>query len=606
VRKFLSDNISLFFYSCESNKRLICRNFIKKKYLIFIISTFLINYIPIDLIAQQYNIWYFGEGRFMDFNDNEVKIYKSPKFDINTLGGGSNFAIYCDSLGKLQSFTTFWGIINKDFEIIENSDKLLLYINSLYKHRSIILPSKQNGIFYYFSNANHDGFNYAKFDMNANGGKGKVIQNTTLVDSGRFSYFCPIRDSISSNYWFVSLNILDSMFYSWYYDGNTVVLKNKSNYPSPYRSLNDNYEAFRGVITISNNGRFIFEAVPTRDSIFLKIYKFTRSDGKISLVRKIFISKIIDLNGKAMRPFSLSISPNDSLVYCGIVYQTKDTNYKNSIYQINYLIDTPEIFYIPVKFDPRDMQLAPDGKIYILSEGDRTYMNGYISVISNPNLINERCNFNENKYFLDTNSFGCYFPISFYQNMKISFENRNECYRKHQFNNKSDSNIFKDFTWYFPNGDSISGFNANYEFPKSGKHLVKLKAVTPAGYTRWGYDTIEYLKPPIANFTTDTTIGCQWLKFKFFDASVKDTVHPTLGESWLWHFGDGTTDTVKNPEHIYTKTGKYKVKLIYSNGFCTDTIEKEQAVEIIEAPRPGFKMSQTNYCSPYFLQITDT
>jgi len=33
---------------------------------------------------------------------------------------------------------------------------------------------------------------------------------------------------------------------------------------------------------------------------------------------------------------------------------------------------------------------------------------------------------------------------------------------------------------------------------------------------------------------------------------------------------------------------------------------KEQAVEIIEAPRPGFKMSQTNYCSPYLLQITDT
>ena len=56
------------------------------------------------------------------------------------------------------------------------------------------------------------------------------------------------------------------------------------------------------------------------------------------------------------------------------------------------------------------------------------------------------------------------------------------------------------------------------------------------------------------------------LKTKFGWNVHPDTVHFTdlsapVAEKWYWDFGDGTTDTVKNPIHIYAKPGKYKVCL---------------------------------------------
>ncbi len=44
--------------------------------------------------------------------------------------------------------------------------------------------------------------------------------------------------------------------------------------------------------------------------------------------------------------------------------------------------------------------------------------------------------------------------------------------------------------------------------------------------------------------------------------------------SWLWDFGDGTTDTSQNPLHVYTTKGTYTVSLIVSDGNNVDTLIK--------------------------------
>ncbi|UTB31573.1 MAG: Ig-like domain-containing protein [Methanobacterium sp. ERen5] len=59
---------------------------------------------------------------------------------------------------------------------------------------------------------------------------------------------------------------------------------------------------------------------------------------------------------------------------------------------------------------------------------------------------------------------------------------------------------------------------------------------------------------PIAKFTTNSTIGTIPLKIRFTDQSKYAT-------SWNWNFGDGSTSTLKNPVHTYTKPGKYQVIL---------------------------------------------
>ncbi len=43
------------------------------------------------------------------------------------------------------------------------------------------------------------------------------------------------------------------------------------------------------------------------------------------------------------------------------------------------------------------------------------------------------------------------------------------------------------------------------------------------------------------------------------------------GISYSWNFGDGATDTVFEPSHIYGNLGSYTVTLIVTDGFCSDT-----------------------------------
>lgn len=41
---------------------------------------------------------------------------------------------------------------------------------------------------------------------------------------------------------------------------------------------------------------------------------------------------------------------------------------------------------------------------------------------------------------------------------------------------------------------------------------------------------------------------------------------------YVWNFGDGTTSTLANPQHLYDRTGRFTITLIatHANG-CTDT-----------------------------------
>jgi gliding motility-associated-like protein len=57
--------------------------------------------------------------------------------------------------------------------------------------------------------------------------------------------------------------------------------------------------------------------------------------------------------------------------------------------------------------------------------------------------------------------------------------------------------------------------------------------------------------------------------------------------TFLWNFGDGGTDVVNNPAHMYMAQGVYDVTLIASNGLCSDTANGSVEVQvIIDVPNP--------------------
>ncbi|MCF8371806.1 MAG: SBBP repeat-containing protein [Bacteroidales bacterium] len=69
----------------------------------------------------------------------------------------------------------------------------------------------------------------------------------------------------------------------------------------------------------------------------------------------------------------------------------------------------------------------------------------------------------------------------------------------------------------------------------------------------------------LANFTASDTVISLGDTIQFTDLSSDN---PT---SWLWDFGDGTSDTLQNPTVVYNSVGMFDVELIVGNGMITDT-----------------------------------
>jgi len=105
-----------------------------------------------------------------------------------------------------------------------------------------------------------------------------------------------------------------------------------------------------------------------------------------------------------------------------------------------------------------------------------------------------------------------------------------------------------------------------------------------------------------ANFTADSTVGCEPLCVKFENTSTIDS-----NTSFFWDLGNGTTSTLKNPETIYTSAGYYSVSLIISNGNKTDTIIKQNFIHVLQTPKAKIFVNQdTVGCLPYSVHFVDS
>jgi len=80
----------------------------------------------------------------------------------------------------------------------------------------------------------------------------------------------------------------------------------------------------------------------------------------------------------------------------------------------------------------------------------------------------------------------------------------------------------------------------------------------------------------VSDFTSDITYGNLPLVVNFTDLSINN---PT---SWLWDFGDGNTNTLQNPQHIYTAVGDYTVSLTVGDGSSTNNKTKTNYISVVE------------------------
>ncbi|MFH1321136.1 MAG: PKD domain-containing protein [Bacteroidota bacterium] len=84
--------------------------------------------------------------------------------------------------------------------------------------------------------------------------------------------------------------------------------------------------------------------------------------------------------------------------------------------------------------------------------------------------------------------------------------------------------------------------------------------------------------PPVADFTAGNTNNCLGAVVNFTDMSSN------FPSSWYWDFGDGGTDSVQDPSHVYTDTGTFTVTMIVFNDYGQDTMIKIDYITIIKGP----------------------
>lgn len=130
----------------------------------------------------------------------------------------------------------------------------------------------------------------------------------------------------------------------------------------------------------------------------------------------------------------------------------------------------------------------------------------------------------------------------------------------------------------------------------SGIYLV---TVTNAfGCTGTTSDSVNVIQLPnvSSGFIADTTTGCSPLTIRFINTSNN-------GTSYLWRFGDNTTDTAKNPAHTFLDSGSYSITLITTNsGPCGIVMDSITMVDYIRVnvfhPAAAFT---SNYINPIYV-----
>jgi len=139
-----------------------------------------------------------------------------------------------------------------------------------------------------------------------------------------------------------------------------------------------------------------------------------------------------------------------------------------------------------------------------------------------------------------------------------------------QFNNQS-TGEFNTWSWSFGDGTTSGIYNPEHEYSQIGVYYVCLTIGDGISCNDTFCDTVVVSPDCHADFdfsyvpTTPTYV-------QFTDAS---TGYPN---SWLWHFGDGSTSNEQNPVHPYYDPGVYEVCLVIEHSdslyYCLDSICK--------------------------------
>ncbi len=171
----------------------------------------------------------------------------------------------------------------------------------------------------------------------------------------------------------------------------------------------------------------------------------------------------------------------------------------------------------------------------------------------------------------------------------------------------TDSNgvALTDFSWNFgqpsaPNNlDTLENPIHLYQSP--GNYNITLTATDANGCLDTANHSLSLLTAPTSQFSV--TQFCEQTNIPYNNTSFSNDT--SLIVQFHWEFGDGNTDSLINPTHLYAQEGVYSNQLIAvsSNG-CSDTIS--QTIQIQPSPVLSWNLSPSCKDLPTVFESTST
>lgn len=150
-------------------------------------------------------------------------------------------------------------------------------------------------------------------------------------------------------------------------------------------------------------------------------------------------------------------------------------------------------------------------------------------------------------------------------------------------------------TWFWDFGDGTTDTQADpppHTYATVGDYTITLTATNADGCSDQTAQEVHVYDPPqVVIGSQNVCVGTQ---AQFFDQSITAPGNNIV--SWAWDFGDGGTDTLQAPTHLYASAGTYFVTLTVTTPYCGSTGVRPITVEA--KPTAAFTSSPTAGCSP--------
>ena len=465
---------------------------ILKRFIIILSAILLTNLLQAQ---KEANIWYFGEKAGLDFTSGNPVPLTDGQMDtwegcstISTPNG--NLLLYTDG-------ETVW---NRDHNVMPNGTGLMGSFSSSQSAIIVPYPGTIDKLFIFtvdqFASTPPGGANgirYSLVDFGLDGGLGDIVPSEKNIE-----ILAPVCEKVTAvnhsnglDIWVVVNKFGTDSFYAYLVSttgiSNTPVISSAGDVVTDVSS--------QGYMKISPDGTKLARANGTGNSI--EIFDFDASTG--------IVSNVLKGKGFGLRKmYGVEFSPDSKKLYVNSWYSSASGG---GLYQ--YDLEAGDIIGSRVflsNLPDGALQLAPDGKIYVMKRGLSS-----LAVINDPNDKAPACNFQLNGINLSgrINHMGLPPFIQSFFNLDLDFSFMQTC-----FGDSTQFSLISSITpdsvlWNF--GDPASGVNntskltdPKHQFSSSGLYTVQLKMWTLTAVDNIEYE-VEIFNNPVVNLGNDTS-----------------------------------------------------------------------------------------------------